>query len=139
MKDNFAVLGQYKCLQISIFLIVISSHCYFSTSVWKGNMQAKAYARSRWYTAAFALRQRMLNFVQNFEYYMMFEVIEPNWHDFQQNMAKVNDDFCWNQGYGFSDAGIICKSAELAFPPPTLLWNSKEVFSSIFMWDLKDE
>ena len=53
-------------------------------------MQAKAYARSRWYTAAFALRQRMLNFVQNFEYYMMFEVIEPNWHDFQQNMAKVS-------------------------------------------------
>ncbi|GFR76401.1 gamma-tubulin complex component [Elysia marginata] len=60
-------------------------------SVWKSNMQAKAYGRSRWYSAAFALRQRMLNFVQNFEYYMMFEVIEPNWHDFQQNMAKVSN------------------------------------------------
>ncbi|GFN75493.1 gamma-tubulin complex component [Plakobranchus ocellatus] len=60
-------------------------------SIWKINMQAKAYARSRWYTAAFALRQRMLNFVQNFEYYMMSEVIEPNWHDFQQNMAKVSN------------------------------------------------
>ena len=46
---------------------------------------------TRWYSAAFALRQRMLNFVQNFEYYMMFEVIEPNWHTFQHNMAKVNN------------------------------------------------
>lgn len=60
-------------------------------SVWKENMQVKIFARSRWYTAAFALRQRMLNFVQNFEYFMMFEVIEPNWHDFQQNMAKVSN------------------------------------------------
>jgi len=30
--------------------------------------------------AAFALRQRMLNFVQSFQYYTMYEVIEPNWH-----------------------------------------------------------
>uniref|UniRef100_A0A2C9LH46 Gamma-tubulin complex component n=1 Tax=Biomphalaria glabrata TaxID=6526 RepID=A0A2C9LH46_BIOGL len=62
-------------------------------NVWIGNKQMKLYspASSRFYTAAFALRQRMLNFVQNFEYYMMFEVIEPNWHTFQQNMAKVTN------------------------------------------------
>ena len=33
-----------------------------------------------WHILAFALRQRMLNFVQSFQYYMMFEVIERNWH-----------------------------------------------------------
>ena len=44
----------------------------------------------KWYAAAFALRQRMLNFVQNFEYYMMFEVVEPNWHIFQANMDSVS-------------------------------------------------
>ena len=43
------------------------------------------------YASAFALRQRMLNFVQNFEYYMMFEVVEPNWHVFQTNMESVSD------------------------------------------------
>lgn len=61
-------------------------------SVWVGNKVAKTYSlqKSRWYSAAFALRQRMLNFVQNFEYYMMFEVIEPNWHLFQQNMDTVS-------------------------------------------------
>ena len=60
-------------------------------SVWVGNKVAKMYSmqKSRWYSAAFALRQRMLNFVQNFEYYMMFEVIEPNWHLFQLNMDTV--------------------------------------------------
>ncbi|CAG5121559.1 unnamed protein product, partial [Candidula unifasciata] len=62
-------------------------------SVWMGNKQTKLYAlsSSRWYSPAFALRQRMLNFVQNFEYYMMFEVIEPNWHVFMQNMSKVSN------------------------------------------------
>jgi len=38
---------------------------------------------------AFALRQRMLNFVQNLQYYMMFEVIEPNWQLFESNMDTV--------------------------------------------------
>ncbi len=30
-------------------------------------------------SASFALRQKMLNFLQNLEYYMTFEVLEPNW------------------------------------------------------------
>ena len=61
-------------------------------SVWIGNKSAKMYSlqSSRWYSSAFALRQRMLNFVQNFEYYMMFEVVEPNWHGFQSNMETVS-------------------------------------------------
>ena len=77
----------------------------FPISVWMGNKQSKMWhqSRSRWYAAAFALRQRMLNFVQNFEYYMMFEVIEPNWHCFQQNMAKV------------SVYGSVCKCLAMNF------------------------
>ena len=31
------------------------------------------------FTKSFALRQKMLNFLQNLEYYMTFEVLEPNW------------------------------------------------------------
>ncbi|XP_064605100.1 gamma-tubulin complex component 2-like [Liolophura sinensis] len=61
--------------------------------VWMGNKAAKMYSlrSSRWYSSAFALRQRMLNFVQNFEYYMMFEVVEPNWHLFQTNLDEVTN------------------------------------------------
>lgn len=44
-----------------------------------GSLRAKAYA----------LRQRMLNFVQNLEYYAMYEVIEPLWQQFERDMANV--------------------------------------------------
>lgn len=62
-------------------------------SVWVGNKSAKMYSlqSARWYSSAFALRQRMLNFVQNFEYYMMFEVVEPSWHVFETNMMSVSN------------------------------------------------
>lgn len=43
----------------------------------------------RRFAAAFALRQRMLNFVQNIQYYMMFEVMEPNWHIMENNLKTV--------------------------------------------------
>ena len=38
------------------------------------------------------LRQRMLHFVQNLTYYMMLEVIEPNWLSLQEGIAKLKDD-----------------------------------------------
>lgn len=40
--------------------------------------------------SCFLLRQRMLHFLQNFEYYMMFEVLESNWHVMEQNLQQVN-------------------------------------------------
>ena len=36
----------------------------------------------------YCLRQRMLHFMQNFIYYMMFEVIEPNWLDMENSIRK---------------------------------------------------
>ena len=52
--------------------------------VWKGNKIAKRYTLNAviGYGQAFALRQKMLNFVQNLEYYIMLEVIEPTFHQF---------------------------------------------------------
>lgn len=44
----------------------------------------------RRFAAAFALRQRMLNFVQNIQYYMMFEVMEPTWHIMENNLKTVS-------------------------------------------------
>ncbi|KAF3853960.1 hypothetical protein F7725_014648 [Dissostichus mawsoni] len=43
------------------------------------------------FAAAFALRQRMLNFVQNIQYYMMFEVMEPTWHIMENNLKTVSE------------------------------------------------
>ena len=71
---------------------MIIGRLFVVVSVWIGNKAAKMYSlhSSKWYLAAFALRQRMLNFVQNFEYYMMFEVVEQNWLMFQSNMENVS-------------------------------------------------
>lgn len=38
------------------------------------------------------LRQRMLHFMQNFVYYMMFEVIEPNWLQMKNNLLEKRAD-----------------------------------------------
>ncbi|RWS05057.1 gamma-tubulin complex component 2-like protein, partial [Dinothrombium tinctorium] len=43
------------------------------------------------YAQTFGLLQKMLNFVQNLEYYMMFEVLEPRFHIFLEKVnTKVN-------------------------------------------------
>jgi len=59
-------------------------HC-----VWRDNKVAKLYALKAvtGYAEAFALRQKMLNFVQNLSYFMTVEVIEPN---FQSFVEKIN-------------------------------------------------
>lgn len=44
------------------------------------------------FASAFTLRQRMLNFVQNIQYYMMFEVLEPTWHVLERNLKSVSPD-----------------------------------------------
>ncbi|PNF14012.1 Gamma-tubulin complex component 2 [Cryptotermes secundus] len=61
--------------------------------VWICNKVAKSFAlrAAKTYASAFALRQRMLNCVQNLEYYMMVEVIEPNWVTFFSSINKVNN------------------------------------------------
>lgn len=51
------------------------------SSVWISTKVFKCYPTDQYsqYAASFALRQKMLNFLQNLEYYMTFEVLEPNW------------------------------------------------------------
>ncbi|XP_017775913.1 PREDICTED: gamma-tubulin complex component 2-like isoform X2 [Nicrophorus vespilloides] len=61
--------------------------------VWRSNKVAKSFPLSaaRQYRSAFALRQRMLHCVQNLEYHMMVEVIEPHWCVFLQKISKVSN------------------------------------------------
>ncbi|XP_033104280.1 gamma-tubulin complex component 2-like [Anneissia japonica] len=62
-------------------------------SVWLSNKSAKKFSlrSSKWYAAGFALRQRMLHLVQNLQYYMMFEVIEPNWLMMLESLKSVSN------------------------------------------------
>ncbi|KAK4476105.1 hypothetical protein MN116_001327 [Schistosoma mekongi] len=44
-----------------------------------------------WFTTAFLLTQRMLTFIQHFQYYMSVEIIEPAWHNFFKRVDKVSN------------------------------------------------
>ncbi|XP_060530433.1 gamma-tubulin complex component 2-like isoform X2 [Cylas formicarius] len=61
--------------------------------VWKSNKVAKKFhcEDARHYREAFALRQKMLHCIQNLEYHMMVEVIEPHWCMFLQKISKVQN------------------------------------------------
>lgn len=60
--------------------------------VWISTNHAKKFSSNtaELYRSAFTLRQRMMNAIQNLEYYMMIEVIEPNWNAFIENMSRVS-------------------------------------------------
>ncbi|XP_071785890.1 gamma-tubulin complex component 2-like [Asterias amurensis] len=62
-------------------------------NLWVLNKAAKKYTlhSSKWYAAAFALRQRMLHLVQNLQYYMMFEVVEPNWQIMETKLRQISN------------------------------------------------
>ncbi|XP_062330032.1 gamma-tubulin complex component 2 isoform X2 [Osmerus eperlanus] len=73
-------------------------------NVWISNKDAKQYSlhSAKWFAVAFALRQRMLNFVQNIQYYMMFEVIEPTWHIMENNLksaSNIDDVLCHHTSF----------------------------------------
>ncbi|KAG5196152.1 hypothetical protein R6Z07M_018064 [Ovis aries] len=62
-------------------------------SVWISSKAAKQRSlhSAKWFAGAFTLRQRMLNFVQNIQYYMMFEVMEPTWHVLEKNLRAASN------------------------------------------------
>uniref|UniRef100_A0A7N8YAI2 Gamma-tubulin complex component n=1 Tax=Mastacembelus armatus TaxID=205130 RepID=A0A7N8YAI2_9TELE len=73
-------------------------------NVWISNKDFKQYSlhSAKWFAAAFALRQRMLNFVQNIQYYMMFEVMEPTWHIMETNLktaSNIDDVLCHHTSF----------------------------------------
>ena len=61
--------------------------------VWITHKAVRNYAfmTSQWYNNAFALRQRMLNFLQNLLYYITVEVLEPSWQTFVEKIRKVDN------------------------------------------------
>ncbi|CAH1100461.1 unnamed protein product [Psylliodes chrysocephalus] len=86
--------------------------------VWKSNKVAKKFQfdDAQHYRAAFALRQRMLHCIQNLEYHMMVEVIEPHWCTFLNKIGKVqNVDEILSCHCDFLDSCL--KDCMLTIPP----------------------
>lgn len=65
------------CLETSVLLLLAE---FYDTDYMVRDLR---------YAAAFALRQRMLHFVQTYEHYMMFEVLEPSWHLMEKSLKTV--------------------------------------------------
>ncbi len=54
------------------------------------HQSSKELSVGRAFLSAYGLRQKMLHFLTNFQYYMMVEVIEPNWSGLQQKLKHVS-------------------------------------------------
>ncbi|CAI5725265.1 unnamed protein product [Hyaloperonospora brassicae] len=86
---------------------MIFRHIFFCKHVerqlcdaWLNHQATKELSLRFAFGPSFCSRQRMLHFQQNLVYYMMFEVISPRWHDFQQQLATAGtvDDILEFQG-----------------------------------------
>ncbi|EPY85337.1 gamma-tubulin complex component 2 [Camelus ferus] len=65
-----------------------AKQCSLHSAKWMAGCLASGVAEPV-FAGAFTLRQRMLNFVQNIQYYMMFEVMEPTWHVLEKNLKSL--------------------------------------------------
>ena len=57
---------------------------------WRNHQRYKELELRNAQTSSYILRQRMLHFQQNFVYYMMVEVIQPRYHQFEVAMRGVS-------------------------------------------------
>lgn len=88
LRDFYA--GEIILFQESIYFVTKFLNL-MDFRVWISNKIAKTFTHevAMAYRQAFSLRQRMLDCIQHLEYYMMVEVIEPNWLKFINKMSKV--------------------------------------------------
>lgn len=58
-------------------------------SVWIKQKNARDVSLGTAFRPLFALRQKMMHFLNSFIFYMMYEVIEKNWHDFEEQICAT--------------------------------------------------
>lgn len=88
---NHMTISKYQIIFRQLFYLKHVEN--FLCRVWIANNNAKKFDKStsEQYRSAFTLRQRMMSAIQNLEYYMMVEVIEPVWHIFMQQISKAKN------------------------------------------------
>ena len=103
---NHKALAQYQMLFRHFFyckhierLLSGDQHCLIKfwlcnivSGVWITNKQTKFLPLDQFkvYHPSFALRQKMLNLIQNLSYYMSVEVVEPAWHTLAEDIASCS-------------------------------------------------
>eukprot|EP01116_Phalansterium_solitarium_P012776 TRINITY_DN2935_c0_g1_i1.p1 TRINITY_DN2935_c0_g1~~TRINITY_DN2935_c0_g1_i1.p1 ORF type:complete len:812 (-),score=349.12 TRINITY_DN2935_c0_g1_i1:98-2533(-) len=84
---NRKALTKYQLLFRHLFLCKHVSRSI--GSAWTLHQSTKELNLRAALSTSFSMRQRMVHFLQNLDYYMTFEVLEPNWHLLEQNLAKA--------------------------------------------------
>ncbi|KAH9281737.1 Gamma-tubulin complex component 2 [Echinococcus granulosus] len=88
---NRPVIDRYQMLFRHLFYCRhVERHLSTSWAMRKAVRRATA-AGALAFNNAFILGQRMLTYIQNLQYYMTFEVLEPNWHSFFQFLNKADN------------------------------------------------
>uniref|UniRef100_A0A0V0J4D9 Gamma-tubulin complex component n=2 Tax=Schistocephalus solidus TaxID=70667 RepID=A0A0V0J4D9_SCHSO len=88
---NRLVLDRYQMLFRHLFYCRhVERHLSTSWAMRKAARRANTAAALK-LNSAFILGQRMLTYIQHFQCYMTFEVIEPTWHQFFQYLDKVDN------------------------------------------------
>ena len=91
---NHKALAQYQMLFRHFFYCKHIERLL--SAVWITNKQTKFLPLDQFkvYHPSFALRQKMLNLIQNLSYYMSVEVVEPAWHTLAADIASCNTVTC---------------------------------------------
>jgi gamma-tubulin complex component 2 len=58
-------------------------------TTWQHHQSTKELELQAIFSSSYCLRQRMLHFVKNYIYYLVVEVLEQKWHNFQQALNSV--------------------------------------------------
>lgn len=87
---NHKALAQYQMLFRHFFYCKHIERLL--SGVWITNKQTKFLPLDQFkvYHPSFALRQKMLNLIQNLSYYMSVEVVEPAWHTLAEDIASCS-------------------------------------------------
>jgi gamma-tubulin complex component 2 len=59
-------------------------------AAWSYHQSTRELDLRRALASSYRVRQRMTHFLQNLEYYIMYEVLEPNWCTMEQNVRKAS-------------------------------------------------
>ncbi|KAF6021141.1 TUBGCP2 [Bugula neritina] len=88
---NKKVLFRYQMLFRHLFYMKHVERLL--NAVWVNNSTAKGYTRQQLhqFSSAFLLRHKMLNFIQHLQYYMMIEVIDSYWTEFETSLKDVSN------------------------------------------------
>lgn len=78
---------QYQCIFRHLFYLKhVERHL---SKTWLNHQSTKDLGLRDKFLPSYDLRHRMLHFIQSLTYYLMVEVLEPNWHELERKLKAV--------------------------------------------------